>query len=104
MMRKRLTVNLPVDLLEQLRNAAYWSPGTTLASLVERGIRVSVSDVEHTHGGPFPARLGALKGGRPRKQNGGHFPTRLPARRAGPRRFVPIPVRTAPAGRHLEMV
>jgi hypothetical protein len=101
MIRKRLTVNLPTDLLEQLRNTAYWNPGTTLASLVERGIRITVADVERRHGGPYPARAGELKGGRPRKRatvriHSGPHPHLL-----APRRFVPVEVRQVQSSRYL---
>ena len=92
MVRKRLTVNLPLDLLEQLRNAAYWNPGMTLATLVERGIRVSVADVERGHGGPFPARLEELKGGRPRRRTN-ISAARVVARLSPSRRFIPVQLR-----------
>ena len=101
MSKKRLTVNLPEDLLEHLRNAAYWNPGMTLAAMVERGIRSSVQEAERVRGGPFPVRLGALKGGRPRRKINGcsdRPPTRMVSEA---RRSVPIQVRTAERGRYL---
>lgn len=100
MVRKRLTVNLPADLLEQLRNTAYWSPGLTLASLVERGIRVCLDDLERSRGGPFPARLEELRGGRPRRHLDGHAATQS-SRHAAPRRFVPARVNGAAQSRYL---
>lgn len=100
MVRKRLTVNLPADLLEQLRNTAYWNPGMTLAGLVERGIRVSIEDLERSRGGPFPIRLRELKGGRPRRrENGCESPQR--SRYSAPRRFVPIQIGTVANCRYL---
>ncbi len=100
MSKKRLTVNLPVDLLEQLRNAAYWNPGMTLAAMVERGIRSSLQDAVRIRGGPFPARLGELKGGRPRRLANGCAPHPRP-RLSAARRFIPIQVRAAQCSRSL---
>lgn len=99
MTRKRLTVNLPTDLLEQLRNTAYWSPGVTLAELVERGIRETLGNVERTHGGPFPMRLAELKGGRPRRRiNECESPQRVQLR--SPRRFIPVQASAAADSRY----
>ncbi len=65
-MKRRMTVNLPVELLDRLRNAAYWSTGQTLTSLIESAITGLLDRVELEHGGRFPQRLGKLKPGRPR--------------------------------------
>ncbi|MCC2643152.1 MAG: hypothetical protein K0S45_3565, partial [Nitrospira sp.] len=32
--RQRMTVSLPTDLLERIRDAAYWSSDTTMAGLI----------------------------------------------------------------------
>jgi hypothetical protein len=62
----RLTVNLPSDLVEQMRDAVYWTPGLTLAWLIARAVRASLADLEAIHQGPFPRRLKPLRAGRPR--------------------------------------
>ena len=62
----RLTVNLPSDLVEQMRDAVYWMPGLTLAWLIARAVRASLADLETIHQGPFPRRLKPLRAGRPR--------------------------------------
>jgi hypothetical protein len=62
----RLTVNLPSDLVEQMRDAVYWTPGLTLAWLIARAVRASLADLEVIHQGPFPRRLKPLRAGRPR--------------------------------------
>lgn len=62
----RLTVNLPSDLVEQMRDAVYWTPGLTLAWLIARAVRASLADLETIHQGPFPRRLKPLRAGRPR--------------------------------------
>jgi hypothetical protein len=62
----RITVNLPQDLVEQLRDAVYWTPGLTLAWLIARAMRTSLADLHTTNQGPFPKRLKPLRAGRPR--------------------------------------
>lgn len=62
----RLTVNLPSDLVEQLRDAVYWTPGVTLAWMIARAVRTSLAELESGNQGPFPKRLKPLRAGRPR--------------------------------------
>ena len=45
------------DLLERLRNAAWWQR-KTLATLAEEGLRLVVERLERQHGGPFEPRGG----------------------------------------------
>ncbi|HJU05090.1 MAG TPA: hypothetical protein VJ692_08030 [Nitrospiraceae bacterium] len=66
--RKRLTVYLPVNLLERLRNTVYWTRETTVAGLLEAALTDSLDQKEHQRGGPFPRRLRELKGGRPKRR------------------------------------
>lgn len=67
--RKRLTVSLPLDLLERSRNTVYWTKGLTLARLLEQALTQSLDQWEELNGQPFPRRLEDLKGGRPRKSD-----------------------------------
>jgi len=62
----RLTVNLPSHLVEQMRDAVYWTPGLTLAWMIARAVRTSLTELETVHQGPFPRRLKPLRAGRPR--------------------------------------
>ena len=62
----RLTVNLPQDLVEQMRDAVYWTPGLTLAWLIARAMRTSLSELRPKNQGPFPKRSKPLRAGRPR--------------------------------------
>ena len=62
----RLTVSLPGDLVDRLRNAVYWSPDLTLAWLIAQSLRASLTDLETARQGPFPKRMMALRSGRPR--------------------------------------
>jgi hypothetical protein len=62
----RLTVNLPSDLAEQMRDAVYWTPGLTLAWMIARAVRTLMAEMELSNKGPFPKRARPLRAGRPR--------------------------------------
>jgi len=65
--KERLTVHLPVDLIDRVKNAVYWTPGLTLAGLAEDALRRAVDRLEKDRGEPYPHRRSELKGGRPMK-------------------------------------
>ena len=62
----RLTVSLPGDLVDRLRDAVYWSPSLTLAWLIAQSLRTSLAEMESLRQAPFPKRTNALRAGRPR--------------------------------------
>lgn len=62
----RLTVSLPGDLVDRLRDAVYWSPSLTLAWLIAQSLRTSLAEMESLRQEPFPKRTNALRAGRPR--------------------------------------
>jgi hypothetical protein len=62
----RLTVGLPGDLVDRLRDAVYWSPSLTLAWVIAQSLRDSLTEMESLRQGPFPKRPNALRAGRPR--------------------------------------
>lgn len=62
----RLTVSLPSDLVDRLRDAVYWSPSLTLAWLIAQSLQTSLTEMESLRQGPFPKRTKALRAGRPR--------------------------------------
>ena len=62
----RLTVSLPGDLVDRLRDAVYWSPSLTLAWLIAQSLRTSLAEMESLRQCPFPKRTNALRAGRPR--------------------------------------
>lgn len=65
--KERLTVHVPIDLIDRVKNAVYWTPGLTLASLAEEAFTHILEKLEKEHGKVFPARKEDLKGGRPLK-------------------------------------
>ena len=62
----RLTVSLPSDLVDRLRDAVYWSPSLTLAWLITQSLGTSLTEMESLRQSPFPKRTKALRAGRPR--------------------------------------
>ena len=62
--RERVTVALPADLMERARNAVYWTPGATLAGLVEDAVADGLDALERENGGAFKGRSANLKPGR----------------------------------------
>jgi hypothetical protein len=63
---QRLTIQIRPELAERLRNAVYWTPGLTVAGLVEESLGKALASLEKRKGGPFPPRKGKqLKRGRP---------------------------------------
>jgi hypothetical protein len=65
--KERLTVHLPINLIDRLKNAVYWTPGLTLAGLAEATLREAIDKLEKERGEPFPPRTRELTGGRPLK-------------------------------------
>jgi hypothetical protein len=64
--RERLTVQLPTELIETLRNIAYWDR-IPLAVLVEDSIKATIAKSERSRGGEYPQRDKQLRAGRPLK-------------------------------------
>jgi len=62
--RERITFHLPVELIDKLRNASYWSPGLAMAEIVERSVTEGLDQMEKKMGKPFPPRQGQLKVGK----------------------------------------
>lgn len=63
--KPRLTILLSGELLDRAKNAVYWTPGLTLASLGQEGLKHAVERIEKEHGSMFPHRKEELKSGRP---------------------------------------
>ncbi len=45
----------------------FWTPGATMAALIERALTIHLDRLEKKRGEPFPTRSRALKTGRPVK-------------------------------------
>jgi len=63
--KQRITVQISEDVIERLKNAVYWTPGLTLASLAEEAFSKAVDQLEEEKEAPFPKRKEELKTGRP---------------------------------------
>ena len=63
--KERLTVHLPLDLIDGVKNAVYWIPGLTLARLAEDALRQALAALEAARGAPYPPRERPLTVGRP---------------------------------------
>jgi hypothetical protein len=62
--KERLTVHVPVELIDRVKNIVYW---LTLARLAEEALTNEVEKREQERGGAFPHRAEELRGGRPLK-------------------------------------
>lgn len=62
---ERITLIITDDLMERVRNAAYWTPGETLSSIGARGVEKEIRRLEKVNGGPFAPRTQAVRRGRP---------------------------------------
>jgi hypothetical protein len=65
--RAKLTIHLPEDIVNRVKNAAYWNPRLTISKIVERGVTHALEEVERDNGGPYKQREQELTGGRPMK-------------------------------------
>ena len=64
--KQRMTITVPAEVLERLRNAVYWTPGMTIAKVVCMALTHKLDTMERVNASPFPKRSGELKPGRPR--------------------------------------
>ena len=63
--KKRMTVHIPEELSERIKNAVYWTPGLTVSEVAEKGLTWVIEKLEEENDGPFEERDQELKGGRP---------------------------------------
>jgi hypothetical protein len=63
----RITLQLPAELVERLRNAVYWTPGLTLTAVVTDALQNRLDKMETAHHGIFTQREQQLRRGRPPK-------------------------------------
>jgi hypothetical protein len=65
--KERVTFKLPLDLIERTRDAVFWTPGATMARLMEEALTAHLEKLERERGSAFPRRTGAVRTGRPIK-------------------------------------
>jgi len=64
--KERITIHLPVDLIEKVKNAVFWEPGLTLTGFAEYALERALKEQEEKRGEPYPERQERnLKSGRP---------------------------------------
>lgn len=66
-LKTRVTIHIPVNLIERIKNAVYWEPGLTVAGFCEQALLKGIEKLEKEKGAPYPSRKEQLKGGRPIK-------------------------------------
>jgi hypothetical protein len=62
----KISLALPVELIERMRTVVYWTPTITLTSLTKSALEVALKKLEK--GRRFRARKGKIRVGRPPKQ------------------------------------
>jgi predicted DNA binding CopG/RHH family protein len=66
--KQRVTIHIPEELIDKVKNAVYWEPGLTLAGFAEYALARTLEQFEQERGAPFPDRkTRQLRGGRPIK-------------------------------------
>lgn len=64
--KERITIHLPVDLIDKVKNAVFWEPGMTLTGFAEYAFEQALKEQEEKRGAPYPERQESnLKSGRP---------------------------------------
>lgn len=64
--KQRITIHLPIDLIERVKNVVYWEPGLTLTGFAQEAFEHAVAQLEEKRGSSYPDRKERLlKGGRP---------------------------------------
>lgn len=61
--RTNITISISKRLQNYMRNAAYWTPGTSMSSLVEEAVTVHIQMLEAKRGKKFVKRKVNLKPG-----------------------------------------
>lgn len=69
MQTERFTVNLPAEIIQRVRDCAYWHPALTLGTIAAIALTDFVDDMERERGRPYPPG-GQLKRGRPKRGRG----------------------------------
>ncbi len=54
--KQRMTIYIPVDLIDKIKNAVYWEPDLTIAAFAEQALAKAVSELEQGRGSAYPFR------------------------------------------------
>lgn len=66
--KQRVTIHVPIGLIDKVKNAVFWEPGLTLAGFAQEALEQALEKLESERGSPFPDRREKrLKAGRPIK-------------------------------------
>ena len=66
--KERVTFQLPVPVIERARDEVYFTPGLTMARLMEEALVAQLQRLESKRGKPLPSRgAAAIRTGRPVK-------------------------------------
>lgn len=64
--KERITIHLPIDLINRIKNVVYWEPGMTLTAFAQEAFEQALQMQEEKRGEPYPERKERLlKSGRP---------------------------------------
>lgn len=64
--KERITIHLPVDLIDRVKNAVFWEAGLTLTGFAEYAFERALKEQEDLRGSAYPERKErVLKSGRP---------------------------------------
>ena len=62
---ERVSLVIGPEVMETVRDAVFWTPGETIAGLLERAILTEVERMTGVRGEPFPHRTRPIRMGRP---------------------------------------
>ena len=54
--KQRMTIYIPVDLIDKIKNAVYWEPDLTIAAFAEQALSKALFELEEGRGSAYPFR------------------------------------------------
>lgn len=55
-LKEKMTIQISKDTIERAKNTVYWTPGLTIAQLIEEALNLVLNKMEKQRGEPFPQR------------------------------------------------
>ncbi len=65
--KDRITLQLPKEVIERVKNAVFWTPGLTITELATEALSMAVDILEEERGERFETKSRSLRSGRPIK-------------------------------------